>query len=492
MGLGLLILMNVGNENIYLSTQPEITFFKIAYKRYTNFSIEQTSQYFKTTPDFGRRCTVNIGKNADLMGLIHLFIELPNIQMENISSKDKKFKWVNKIGLIMINFIEIEIGGSIIDRHYSDWLNIWHELIINNGVRDSYDKMIGNISELYEYSTVKNTYKLYIPLIFWFCNSTDLALPLISLSHSDIKIHVEFNDIDLCYNLSPSYYIKVTNNFCILKKGEIIYQYYKNTKILGEYIYFDNINNLVYYNPIKDKFIIPITLSDTSLKIYGSDTNFILYIYPNSVVVKDIDYFKFNKPSIVNSYLLINYIYLDNYERQQFIKTKHDYIIQVVQTIPEETINSVNHIYKIPLYNPIKLLVWKCILISNKILNKHFEYTSYPFIDIDINLINKNLLVINSINRIELNSNEYYTNIQNYQYNFSNKQKGIYMYSFSLYPKDIVPSGSMNFSKIDDAYLKLSMNSIVNYQNPILIQAYGIQYNLLRISNGIAGLVFNI
>ena len=484
--------MNVGNENIYLSTQPEITFFKIAYKRYTNFSIEQTPQYFKTTPDFGRRCTVNIGKNADLMGLIHLFIELPNIQMENISLKDKKFKWVNKIGLVIVNFIEIEIGGSIIDRHYSDWLNIWYELTINNGIRDSYDKMIGNISELYDYSTVKNTYKLYIPLIFWFCNSTDLSLPLISLSHSDIKIHVEFNDINLCYNLSPSYYIKVTNNFCILKKGEIIYQYHKNTKILGEYIYFDNINNLVYYNPIKDKFIIPVSLSDTSLKIYGSDTNFILYIYPNSVVVKDIDYFKFNKPSIVNSYLLINYIYLDIFERQQFIKTKHDYIIQVIQTIPEEIINSVNHIYKIPLYNPVKLLIWKCILISNRILNKHFEYTSYPFTNIDINLINKNLLVINSINRIELDSNEYYTNIQNYQYNFSNKQKGIYMYSFSLYPKDIIPSGSMNFSKIDDTYLKLSMNTIVNYQNPIVVQAYGIQYNLLRISNGIAGLVFNI
>ena len=66
MGIGLLLLVSVGKENIYLSSQPEITFFKVAYKRYTNFSIETIAQYFKSTSDFGRRVTVNLSKNADL------------------------------------------------------------------------------------------------------------------------------------------------------------------------------------------------------------------------------------------------------------------------------------------------------------------------------------------------------------------------------------------------------------------------------------------
>ena len=113
MGLGLLLLVSVGKENIYLSIQPEITFFKIAYKRHTNYSIEPTPQYFKTTPDFGRRCTVNISKNADLLGQSHLYIELPNIQLENFNI-NKTFSWVNKIGLSLINFIEFEIGGTIL------------------------------------------------------------------------------------------------------------------------------------------------------------------------------------------------------------------------------------------------------------------------------------------------------------------------------------------------------------------------------------------
>jgi hypothetical protein len=68
----------------FLSKQR--TFFKIAYKRYTNYSIEQTPQYFKTTPDFGRKCTVNIGKTADLMGMSYIYVELPAIQMQNFSN----------------------------------------------------------------------------------------------------------------------------------------------------------------------------------------------------------------------------------------------------------------------------------------------------------------------------------------------------------------------------------------------------------------------
>ena len=137
MALGLLLLVSVGKENLYLSGQPEITFFKIAYKRYTNYSIEPTPQYFKTTPDFGRRCTVNISKNADLLGKIYLYVELPTIQLENHSLLPrgiKQFSWVEKIGIALINFIEIEIGGVIVDRHYSDWINIWHELTNSMGL----------------------------------------------------------------------------------------------------------------------------------------------------------------------------------------------------------------------------------------------------------------------------------------------------------------------------------------------------------------------
>ena len=490
MGIGLLILVSVGKENLYLSAQPEITFFKVAYKRYTNYSIEPTPQYFKTTPDFGRRCTVNIGKNADLMGQTYLFIELPDIQMENFSSSlnnIKKFKWVDKIGLAIINFAEIEIGGKVIDRQYGDWLNIWYELTNNSGTLHSYNRMVGNISDLTNYSLTKKSIKLYIPLSFWFCQDTGLALPLIALSHNDIKIHVEFNDFSECYKLSPSHYVNVTNNFCLYNPGEYFYQQYQNSKIVGEFIYFDQINQNLYYNPIKGKFI-----NDPNYPLVGETTNFKILLSSKSVVVEDEDYFQFNKPSLLNAYLLVSYIYLDNFERANFINQSHEYIIPVIQTLPEQVIYSINASYKLPFINPVKMIVWRLCLLANKNNKNKFNYTSFPYTTTENELINTNYMVINAINRIDLNAIEYYTLVPKYQYKLINQQKGIYMYSFGLHPKDLQPSGTMNFSKIDDAYLQLSLNNIVNYQNPVVMQAYGLSYNIFRAIDGLGGIVFNI
>ena len=92
---------------------------------------------------------------------------------------------------------------------------------------------------------------------------------------------------------------------------------------------------------------------------------------------------------------------------------------------------------------------------------------------------------------MELNSIEYYTTLQNYQNNFNNENPGLYMYSFALNPKDLQPSGSLNFSKIEDAYLQFQMNNNINYQNEISMKCYAIQYNLLKISLGILSLGFN-
>ena len=99
MAIGLLILISTGKENLYLSYNPEITFFKIAYKRYTNFSTEIIPQYFKNTPDFGRRVSVTISKNADLLSQTYLYVKLPGFPLETHSSLPpsiKKIAWIKK------------------------------------------------------------------------------------------------------------------------------------------------------------------------------------------------------------------------------------------------------------------------------------------------------------------------------------------------------------------------------------------------------------
>ena len=86
---------------------------------------------------------------------------------------------------------------------------------------------------------------------------------------------------------------------------------------------------------------------------------------------------------------------------------------------------------------------------------------------------------------------EYYTYLPKYQYKISSTSNGIYIYSFCLNPLSTVPSGTINFSRIDDAYLQLTMNKIISYQNPAILRGYSIYYSVLRIDKGIGGLLYN-
>jgi hypothetical protein len=489
MGLGLLLLASIGKDNLYLSAQPEITYFKIAYKRHTNYSIEPTPQYFKSTPDFSRKCTVNISKNADLLGMTYLYVELPTIIQNNSSflpNNVKKFAWVDKVGIALINYIEIEIGNNIIDRHYSDWINIWHELTDKSGIKSGYNKMIGSIPELTNYTNGKQSYILYIPLTFWFCQNSGLTIPLLSLIHSDIKINVSFNDFSKCYKETPNFYIQILEKYCLFNYNEIITQNVNGNINSGRFIYYDVITQRCYYQNINGKFAIPKIANDNNYTIMGQDTKYIININPSlSYIVQDQEYFRFNSPSLISSYLLVDYIFLDNLERFQFIKNKHEYLIPIVQTLPDQNVHSSNISYKVSLSNPNKLLIWKAVLQSNS--TNQFNYMAND----NSNLIINHKLIINSIERMGLYDWEHYTYLPKYQYKL-NSTNGIYMYSFCLDPNNFQPSGSLNFSKIDDAYLQLTMNKIITYQNPAIITAYGLQYNLLKIEYGLGGLEFTI
>ena len=241
---GLIQLISYGKENLYLSGDPEITFFKIIYRRYTNFSIEPVSQYFKNSPDFGKRVTCSISKNADLINRIYVCVRLPNIISKY---KNIQFAWAKKIGFALIKSVEIEIGGNVIDKQYGDWMNIWYELNSIKYNEKGFNKMIGNVKELTDFSNSKKSYMLYIPLSFWFCLSDGLSLPIIALQYSDIKIHLTFNAFKDCYKLNPTNYIEIEENIVLFEKNEVICQNIDNEVIYAYFTYFNVINNRLYY-----------------------------------------------------------------------------------------------------------------------------------------------------------------------------------------------------------------------------------------------------
>ena len=189
MGGGLMQLVAYGAQDIYLTGNPQITFFKVVYRRHTNFSMESVPQTFNGTVGYGNRVTCTISRNGDLINRMYLQVELPGLSGSNVYHD-----WV---GHQLIKSVEIEIGGQRIDKHYGDWLHIWNELSQTTGHYDGYYAMVNGVNTAMSASndlTIKDSdgRTLYIPLQFWFCRNPGLALPLIALQYHEVKINIEF------------------------------------------------------------------------------------------------------------------------------------------------------------------------------------------------------------------------------------------------------------------------------------------------------------
>ena len=210
-------LVAYGAQDIYLTGNPQITFFKVVYRRHTNFSMEAIEQTFNGSADFGKKVTCTISRNGDLIHRVYLQVTLPRIEC---SDSGDRFRWLNWIGHVLINYVEVEIGGQRIDKHYGDWLHIWNELTQPAGHQVGYANMVGNVPRLTQVvsgeggatvqppqSTVDNCNTsgcipettLYIPLQFWFCRNPGLSLPLIALQYHEVKINIQFRDARQCY-----------------------------------------------------------------------------------------------------------------------------------------------------------------------------------------------------------------------------------------------------------------------------------------------------
>jgi hypothetical protein len=187
MGGGLLQLVAYGAQDVYLTGNPQITFFKVVYRRHTNFAIEAISQTFNGTPGYGNRVTCQISRNGDLVHRMYLSLK--------VSETNSVCAFY---GLRIINYVEIEIGGQKIDKHYSHWMYVWNELSLPKSKRDGYNNMVGQSGGDLSDKT------LYIPLEFWFCRNVGLALPLIALQYHEVKINIQFETSDLCKGSATS------------------------------------------------------------------------------------------------------------------------------------------------------------------------------------------------------------------------------------------------------------------------------------------------
>ena len=326
MGGGLMQLVAYGAQDVYLTGNPQITFWKVTYRRYTNFAIESIEQTFNGQADFGRRVTCIISRNGDLAYRTYLQITLPEINqyMGNTSSlsigglSTVYARWLDYPGEQLIAQVEVEIGGQRIDRQYGDWMHIWNQLTMTAEQQRGYFKMIGNTTQLTfitdpSFSDVdgpcdslaprqvcapRNALPettLYVPLQFWFCTNPGLALPLIALQYHEVKINLDLRPIDECLWAVTS--LSCNTNGTATVSGQLS---------------------------------------------------------PGSTVSATIAY----NQSLVAASLYVDYVFLDTDERRRFAQNPHEYLITQLQFTGDESVGSSSNKIKLNFNHPVKELIW--------------------------------------------------------------------------------------------------------------------------------------
>jgi hypothetical protein len=205
MGGGLMQLVAYGAQDVYLSGNPQITFFKVVYRRHTNFAVEPIPQTWNGVGDFGRTVTCNISRNGDLITNMYLYVSLADTTGSNgvkVGNNVVPWGYVRRLGHAIVQMYKVEIGGSLIDQQYGDWLNIWYELTHKTGQERGYAQMIGDTPYMRKVSaTGKTSSVLYVPFQFWFNRNNGLALPLIALQYHDVRITCTLRDRMQCVNV---------------------------------------------------------------------------------------------------------------------------------------------------------------------------------------------------------------------------------------------------------------------------------------------------
>ena len=193
---GLLQLVAQGKQDVFLTGNPQMTWFKMVYRRYTNFAVESQPMYFDGTPDFGKKITCNVPRRGDLLSQVFLEVTLPALNLLNADgSIGPAVSYVNSVGHALIQEITIEVGEQEIDRQNGEWMEIWSNYTTTKDKQTGFYNMIGKVDG-YSPPTLYGPIKLYIPLHFWFCRNPGLALPLIALQYHPIRINLTLRPLN--------------------------------------------------------------------------------------------------------------------------------------------------------------------------------------------------------------------------------------------------------------------------------------------------------
>jgi len=415
---GLMQLVAYGAQDVYLTGNPEVTFFQAKYKRHTNFAMENIEQTVNGTAANSGRVSVTVARNGDLVG--DMYIQLESDEATTITTAAGDCNWVAERA---VNNVELSIGGQRIDKHYQKWWRMYSELYLDESKKASWGKM----------TTAGDGKTVYLPLIFFFNRNPGLYLPLIALQYHEVRL-----DFDLSSN----------------------------------------------FDTYLDKNV---------FKVWA------------------------------------NYVYLDTEERRRFAQKGHEYLIEQVQHTGTDTVTADGGTKQVRLsYNhPVKELVWcfsntqtnngmwnfttasadddvilesstlastsNCFVpasfIGTPLVSTGAAGSGAQFTEEAVGPLNTFKLILNGQDRFKEQKGKYFNQVQAYNHHSGNPYPGIYSYSFALKPEEHQPTGTCNFSRIDNAQVQVVTADTTN--NAISMHMFATNYNVLRIQSGMGGLAFS-
>jgi len=439
MGGGLLQLVAYGAQDVYLTGNPQITFFKVAYRRHTNFAIEAIEQNFNGTPGYGSRVTCQISRNGDLINRMYLQLTVPTLT----GTSDYYY---NYYGLRLINYVEIEIGGQKIDKHYSHWLYIWNELSLPISKRRGYNEMVGAYGGK---ELGSNT--LYIPLEFWFCRNVGLALPLIALQYHEVKINLNFEAAEKCVKVAASTTAPALSA----------------VTLWVDYIFLDT-DERRRFAQLSHEYLIE------QLQFTGQEA------VTSTVGLKT--KLNFNHPCKELVWFITN-----NEDNDAKKANWFNYTTAATNITPGSNGSSLPRNY-----TDLKTELFQTNV--NYVAGKSALSAALPS-----NPIKSAKLILNGNDRFYERPGRYFNLIQPFQHHENiPTNAGINVYSFALKPEEHQPSGTLNMSRIDTALLYLNFEEATGNTNASdyipansILYVYAVNYNVLRILSGMGGLAYS-
>ena len=466
---GLMQLVAYGAQDVYLTGQPKVTFFQAVYKRHTNFAMENIQQTVNGTTTNSGRVSVTIARNGDLVG--NMYVSMLPVTA-NTTSNNNVFDtcWIAERALADI---ELTIGGQRIDKHYQTWWRLYAEVFLGESDKINYGRMTSSPVTVVD---TTNLNSVYLPLLFFFNRNPGLYLPLIALQYHEVRMD---------FDLSSYFQSYFTNN---------IFEVWAN------YVYLDTEERRRFAQKGHEYLIEQVqhTGGDSTTATY--DTFQLIRLSFNHPV-KEFVWCYVNPAASTTANLNALWNFSTSTQNVQVTVNTAAYVNSNNYIMPH--LSGVPHLY----FNNGNTPGLGVGLSFQATVNNPSTANTYTWIEegypasyqtgavgvyqYEVGPLNQFKIILNGQDRFKEQLGKYFNQYQPFVYNSGCPYPGIYVYSFALQPEEHQPTGTCNFSRIDNAQVAVSIKAGGISGAAPQQKLFAVNYNILRIQSGMGGLAFS-